>query len=246
MADTTLPGLFATGDHASRPAASAVGSGALYSCTTHGLVYQSDGSSWTTWATLGGGAVAADDVSITDSGGYFTGTDVEAALQELGAGGGGGGLTQAYVGYNTIGASEETLTANRQYAKKITVASACFVSSVDMHIKGNGSNVPFLMAFVADDNSSTIGNIIAVGNTPTGNSYFLNTTYRWISVPVGVYLAAGDYWVGFMGSTVVTIHYDTGGSDRYMTQGGTWFGDGDRATQTDSTRKYSIRANTFS
>jgi hypothetical protein len=28
---------------------------------------------------------AADDVSITDAGGYFTGTDVEAALQELGA-----------------------------------------------------------------------------------------------------------------------------------------------------------------
>ena len=54
MADTTLPGLLATGDHASRPAASAVGTGALYSCTTHGLVYQTDGSTWTTWATLGG------------------------------------------------------------------------------------------------------------------------------------------------------------------------------------------------
>lgn len=54
MADTTLPGLLATGDHASRPAASAVGTGALYSCTTHGLVYQSDGSAWATWATLGG------------------------------------------------------------------------------------------------------------------------------------------------------------------------------------------------
>lgn len=55
MADTTLPGLLSTGDHASRPAASAVGTGALYSCTDHGLVYQTDGSSWTTWASLGGG-----------------------------------------------------------------------------------------------------------------------------------------------------------------------------------------------
>lgn len=54
MADTTLPALLATGDHASRPAASAVGSGGLYSCTTHGLVYQTDGSTWATWATLGG------------------------------------------------------------------------------------------------------------------------------------------------------------------------------------------------
>lgn len=44
---------------------------------------------------LGGTADAAHDhaaseVTIVDAGGYFTGTDVEAALQELGAGGGGG------------------------------------------------------------------------------------------------------------------------------------------------------------
>ena len=62
MADTTLPGLLATGDHASRPAASAVGTGALYSCTTHGLVYQTDGSSWSTWATLGGSGGAPTTV----------------------------------------------------------------------------------------------------------------------------------------------------------------------------------------
>jgi hypothetical protein len=37
------------------------------------------------------GVVTADEVPITDAGGYFTGTDVEAALQELGAAGGGGG-----------------------------------------------------------------------------------------------------------------------------------------------------------
>lgn len=35
----------------------------------------------------------ASDVSIVDAGGYFTSTDVEGALQELGAGGGGGGMT---------------------------------------------------------------------------------------------------------------------------------------------------------
>lgn len=41
-------------------------------------------------------AHAASAISVADSGGYFTGTDVEAALQELGAGGGGGGLFDAY------------------------------------------------------------------------------------------------------------------------------------------------------
>lgn len=68
MADTTLPGLLATGDHASRPAASAVGTGALYSCTTHGLVYQSDGSAWATWATLGAAAIPSTIVAGWDAG----------------------------------------------------------------------------------------------------------------------------------------------------------------------------------
>jgi hypothetical protein len=44
-------------------------------------------------ATGTGGAVAAEDVSITDSGAYFTATDVEAALQELGAAVGAAGAT---------------------------------------------------------------------------------------------------------------------------------------------------------
>lgn len=43
-----------TGVHGSRPAAAAVPSGTLYSCTTHGLVYQSDGANWATWAAISG------------------------------------------------------------------------------------------------------------------------------------------------------------------------------------------------
>jgi hypothetical protein len=43
--------------HANRPAANAAGQpiGALYSCSTHNLIYKTDGSSWATWGTLGGG-----------------------------------------------------------------------------------------------------------------------------------------------------------------------------------------------
>lgn len=38
------------GTHAARPAASAVPQGTLYACSTHGLIYQSDGSStWSEW-----------------------------------------------------------------------------------------------------------------------------------------------------------------------------------------------------
>lgn len=49
FADHLISGL-----HAARPAATVVPVGTLYSCTTHGLIYQSDGATWTTYATLGG------------------------------------------------------------------------------------------------------------------------------------------------------------------------------------------------
>lgn len=42
------------GTHAARPAATVVPEGTLYACSDHGLVYQSDGATWSTWATLGG------------------------------------------------------------------------------------------------------------------------------------------------------------------------------------------------
>jgi hypothetical protein len=41
------------GTHAARPAATAVPVGTLYSCSDHALIYQSDGATWTTYATLG-------------------------------------------------------------------------------------------------------------------------------------------------------------------------------------------------
>lgn len=71
MADTTLPALLGAGDHASRPAAGSVGSGALYACSDHTKLYQSDGSTWSDWfdpTALGGGSaadLAADRVILT-------------------------------------------------------------------------------------------------------------------------------------------------------------------------------------
>lgn len=88
MADTTLPGLLLAGNHASRPAATAVGTGALYACSTHGLIYQSNGATWSTWATLGGGA--ASGVTFTPAG-TIAATDVQAAIEEVASEAGGGG-----------------------------------------------------------------------------------------------------------------------------------------------------------
>lgn len=64
MATTRFADHLLTGIHSARPAASAVPAGTLYSCTTHALIYQSDGTSaWSTYATLGTGTgIAADTI----------------------------------------------------------------------------------------------------------------------------------------------------------------------------------------
>jgi hypothetical protein len=111
-ATTTLPVLFATGNHASRPAATAVGAGGLYSCTTHGLIYQTDGATWTTWATLGGAAtITTKDEGSTLSSTVTTLDFVGAGVVASGsgatttvtiAGGGGGGGPLAFLYASTI------------------------------------------------------------------------------------------------------------------------------------------------
>lgn len=113
-ATTTMPVLFQSGIHSGRPAAGDVGVGGLYACSTHGLIYQTDGSTWSTWATLGGSIADILDLPTAETGttkvlkpdgagGVVWGTDA------TGGGGGGGGsspvLLQAPVranGTNTI------------------------------------------------------------------------------------------------------------------------------------------------
>jgi hypothetical protein len=51
----TLLGTLLHGVAASRPAANAVAGGTVYSATDTGAISQSDGSSWTTWATISAG-----------------------------------------------------------------------------------------------------------------------------------------------------------------------------------------------
>lgn len=71
--------------HANRPAANASGLpfGSLYMCSDHSLIYKTDGSAWSTWATLGGGGVTVQEegVSLATAGTTlnFTGAGVTAS-----------------------------------------------------------------------------------------------------------------------------------------------------------------------
>lgn len=46
---TTFAGHLLEGDHAARPAGTALPAGSLYACSDHGKVYQTDGTTWTDW-----------------------------------------------------------------------------------------------------------------------------------------------------------------------------------------------------
>lgn len=235
MADTTLPGVLLTGDHASRPAANAVATGTLYACSTHGLIYQSDGSAWSTWATLGGGAVAAEDVSITDAGAYFTGTDVEAALQELGAGGGGGGggLSAVTYGKTSTGASTHAISANQVIVKRITATNGGTLTGIVARIGGDDTAYR-LRAIAYDDNGSSTPYHLIGFSTDFDSLLFLwgggqPIEMRWVGFPMCVPLSAGQIiYVGLQkigGGTTNISHDGSGTTDFEMTAGGVYIVD---------------------
>lgn len=74
--------LHALDTHANRPAATAVAKGTLYPCSTHGLIYQSDGATWFTWATLTSSDSSKVDKATLDANSilYAVTDDTPAAL----------------------------------------------------------------------------------------------------------------------------------------------------------------------
>jgi hypothetical protein len=77
----TVPGIHQYGIHSSRPAANVVAAGALYACSTHNLIYMSDGSSWATWATLGVVGSVATVNFVIDGGGSAITTGTKGYLE---------------------------------------------------------------------------------------------------------------------------------------------------------------------
>jgi hypothetical protein len=193
--------------------------GRLYFCTTHSLAYRDNGSSW-------------DTLTV--------------------AAGGGGGLAQSFVGYDAAGASWETLTTFRCYYKSITLASAAQFQSIDVYLRPSTDNTALFGVMIADDNSGAPGHLIASGG---GASHYLSNSSsmpgaaRWLSIPVGAYLGAGTYWIGFESNgTLFDVAYDGSGNDQYFTASVfTLTGPYPSAWAiTTGTRKYSIRASILS
>lgn len=238
--------------HANRPAANTVPDGSLYSCSTHGLIYKSDygGNSWATWRAS---TAVADILDLTTAE-----TDDTLVLAPDGAGGvefraetggGGGGVTSAFLGYNTIGGSTESATFLRVYHKKITTVGACVLQNVGIYWKETSDSLQTVRLALFADNSGAAGDLLATTTSPvlapTNNSSFASNA-RWMAFPLTYSLAATtDYWIGFMfvnnGSAAVQLYYDAG-SDPKWDSGGDFITDGGRYTASSTSRKYSLRA----
>lgn len=173
---------------------------------------------------------------------------------------GGGGITQAYAGYNTVGGSTLNMTAGRVYAIKVTLANACLLTSIEAHVDGGQTNDTvdgFGVALYADA-AGTPSTLIAVGGLP-GPSVLLdsnasgagNTTGRWLGHAIGKWLTAADYWLAVTNFDQATtaglrIYYDSGsGTSRHYTSGGDWLADWGFYAATTVGDRLSIRANTI-
>lgn len=297
--------IFQTGNHASRPAASA--GCVLYSCTDHGLVYRSDGSSWATWATLSAGGtplttrgdlltrdasalarlavgsantvlksdgtdpawgsvtpamldVSADNTTANATSGHHgllpklsgSASDVLKGDGSWGAGGG-GGITHAYAGYNTVGGSSEASVVNRQYMKSFTLAAAGVITSLGVYIKTNTDGASGLVGLILADSGGAPADILAITGSQTQNFMVQESSSahtgpaQWVHLPVGLYVPSGTYWMGWMTmNTQIDFYYDGSGSDQYGTSTTTFVFDGRRYTLTNSTKKYSARVSVIS
>lgn len=142
-----------------------------------------DGSAWQENV---GGVPTAADVAIADAGGYFTGTDVEAALQELGAGGGGGGggvvrqmvYTRDGTEVNTsnIIPLDSTTPQNTegaeytQIATSFTPTDAASILEIEFFCSGYymGANSNTIWAMFKDSDANAIA---VVNKTPANTGY---------------------------------------------------------------------------
>lgn len=149
MADITIPGMFLTGDHASRPAATAVGGGSIYSCTDHALLYQSDGAAWSTWATLGGTAVTDATISTSDITTNNASTSKHGWLKKLSNVAteymDGTGAWSTPAGGVALGAGEAEI-----------LTTPTIVNAEDDHFEGSSLNAKWL-AYTGDDATPAFG-----------------------------------------------------------------------------------------
>jgi hypothetical protein len=166
------------------------------------------------------------------------------------AGGGGGGTGRSVLGHNAIGASAQNMTVGLWYLTKITAPSAGYIANVAGYLGETADAVYGWMVGVFADVAGAVGKCLLLGTLPGQYDYAPKDSAAaapsWVARPGGVWVEAGDYWIGLMAthasSGSLTLAYDAGGADRSVSMGGTWGADATGRAQTNTTHTHSIRA----
>lgn len=222
------------------------------------LTYDNGTSTWVASAPTGGGSMTVTD-GVTTVNNVTSVTVVGGTVTDDGGGAvtvtftGGTSFTHTYYGKNAIGASTANMTGGTVFLKKITLASAGFLASIGAYIDhaSPANNVQSLGCWLMSDNAGTPNLVIAFGAYRTTTTFHIGTTARWVDMSMGVYLAAGDYWIcvqrGTDPGSDLRLYYDASvGSDRTQVIGNTWTADQSQVATSASTNDYSIRASVLS
>lgn len=161
------------------------------------------------------------------------------------------GITQSYLGYNTIGGSTDTpVINNKVYAKKITLSTDKLLTSIGAYVGTAGGTAMGPSVAVYTDNSGP--DKLIAGVPSSGILINPSSGFRWVELPVGVWLTAGDYWIAVRttdlgGAVVCQMKYDSGGSDKAGNMGANaWYDWSNVGSVSTTANRYSIRANVIS
>lgn len=203
---------------------------------------------------IGDGADSATRLAIGTAGQVLT-VNAGATAPEWGAAPGGGSTTHSYLGYNTVGGTEDvTMVTAMIVAKPVTLAADGWIGGFDLYCEMVGTGTVSIRFAIYSDNAGAPYEVIWM-NSPDAASALISTAPgptsdpRWLGAAGGKFLVAGDYWIAFQLITTnqIGVFYDldgASGQDLSFVSPGAYFTDWayNGATVTDDGRKYSFRA----
>jgi hypothetical protein len=132
------------------------------------------------------------------------------------------------------------------FCKKVTLATDGYIDSITAWLKQSTAGQFSIAVAVWTDSSGPVTTKAGFANA---SSSFKPSSgnYRAYTTPVGVWLTAGDYWIGvaqFNASAgSLDLAYASGtGSDKTLTATGSWIQDSSGATIATTTNDFSVYA----
>lgn len=218
------------GDHASRPVATAVPEGTLYSCTDHDVLYQSDTATWSTWATLTSSGITDHTHAATGSGSNGGGATLQPATFDFPAA---TSPAQTAEGRAVWDSDDDKLTvgtgAGRKTLLNVGDAPTAHASS---HQSGGGDAIKLDDLAAPDDNTDLDATTSVHGllkKLDNNAAHFMNGQGSWATPSAGsvatdaIWDAAGDLAVGSGADTAAKLTKGADGTALRVVSGAlTW------------------------